>query len=312
MWQVSQPCKTGKSEKVSVGFFQSSVTGTRLAHNQETVGSTPASEILTLAIYRPPTPETLRMTAESDIVDFQLRHGTQDKQVFDEVYVKNQYRLPDSLPADSLVIDIGANIGAFAVACLMRGAGTVVCFEPCQHNFQQLVKNTAGWPGRVAAFNAAVWRSDKNERIKFVGSTKNTACGGVAPWDSNAVGDFTMAPVFVESMGLDDLLLHATDGGIRKVDILKIDAEGSEYPILYTSKRLQVVDKIIGETHQFSSSWPDEDISILEFSTREACAAGMKRFLENQGFSVTQADESPDNTICTLFFAQRTPTPETA
>lgn len=247
----------------------------------------------------------------SEEVTFQLRHGTQDAEVFDDVVNKNQYRLPDKLPPDSLVIDIGANIGAFAVACLLRGAGTVVCFEPCPLNFQQILKNTSGWPGQVAAFNAAVWRSDRSEKIKFISADKNTACGGVVPVDVAAgMGKLSDGAAEVTAIGLDELLYHATDGGKRRVQLLKIDAEGAEYSILYTSRHLPIVDQLIGETHQYPNAWPGDKFFVNGFTQDEACAAGMKVFLEKQGFSVTQQAESAENNINTLFFATR-PTPET-
>lgn len=238
---------------------------------------------------------------------FQLRDNTQDRQVFDDVIIANQYNLPDQLPPDSIIIDIGANVGAFAVACLARGAGTVICFEPCKDNFAQLLLNTAAWPGKVAPFNAAVWRSDRNERLDFVHpGSKNTACGAVIPENRQ----IDQAKIFVESMGLDELLFHATDGGKRRVYILKIDAEGSEYPILYTAKHLHVVDNLIGETHQYPAAWPGDRFFVGEYDNEQASAIGMRNFLESQGFAVEQKDEAEDNQICTLFWGTRLTTPE--
>ncbi len=211
---------------------------------------------------------------EQDVCTFQLRHGTQDKEVYDQVVLNNQYRLPDTLPGDSVIIDIGANVGAFAVACLARGAGTVVCFEPCPLNFQQLMANVSPWPGQAPCFNAAVWRSDKREKIKFVSPGANTACGAVTAHE--VIG------AEVTAMGLNELIYHVTNGGERRVNILKIDAEGAEYPILYTCKNLSLVDEIIGETHQYPCLFQGEKIFAGDYSGFEATAAGMENFLESQ------------------------------
>lgn len=242
----------------------------------------------------------------SDIVDFQLRHGTQDKQVFDEVIVKNQYHLPDKFPADSLIIDIGANVGAFAVACLLRGAGTVVCFEPDPINCQQLEKNTAAWKDKVSIFKAAVRRSDAYEKCLYIGHEKNTACGGVItegePFNK-AKGH--REPIEVQAIGLDELLFHVSDGGKRKVDLMKIDAEGSEYKIIYTSRHLDICNKIVGETHQYTSAWPNEEYEIFGVPGKLANSEAMKDFLEKQGFAVTLERETYVNATNTLFFAER-------
>lgn len=242
--------------------------------------------------------------ASSDVATFHLRHGTQDYAVFTDVLAKNQYRLPDQFPSDSIVIDVGANVGAFAVACLLRGAGTVVCFEPCPFNFQQLLLNTKPWfdEGRVSPLQAAVWRSDRNEKIDFIGDRRSTACGGVLPSTTrNECGDYRM---FVESIGLDDLLFHVTDGGKARIHTLKIDAEGSEYPILYTSRHLDMIDNLLVETHQCDTIWPQDNIMIAGYSKEEACADGMASFLRSKDFIFTTESESMQNSICTIFFAK--------
>jgi hypothetical protein len=44
-------------------------------------------------------------------------------------------RLPERFSPDDIIIDIGAHIGAFAYACLQRGAGRVIAFEPEPENY---------------------------------------------------------------------------------------------------------------------------------------------------------------------------------
>ncbi len=232
---------------------------------------------------------------------FSIRHGTQDKEVFDSVLMRNQYHLPDSLPSDSLIIDIGANVGAFVVACLLRGAGTVACFEPCQENYLQLFQNVSHWPGQAPCFNAAVWRSDRREGLKFVVPGKNTACGAVTKEDTR----LEAKTVSVTSIPLDEIIFHATDGGNRRINILKIDAEGSEYSILYTSNGLHLVDQVLVETHQYPIEYTGEKFFIDGYPDHEACAEGMESFLKSQGFSVVREAESNLNDINTLFFATR-------
>ena len=237
----------------------------------------------------------------SEEATFAIRHGTQDQEVFDSVIVDNQYRLPESLSNECLVVDIGANIGAFAVACLLRGAGTVACFEPCPNNYLQLFQNVRYWPNQAPCFNAAVWRSDRRERLKFVIPGNNTACGAVTSVETET----DEQTVEVASMPLDEIIFHATDDGKRRINILKIDAEGSEYSILYTSNGLHLVDNLIVETHQYPPEYTGEKFFINGYPDHEACADGMEAFLVSQGFSVVRKAESDANDINTLLFATR-------
>lgn len=243
--------------------------------------------------------------SDTSIADFQLRAGTQDQEVFDNVYVKNEYELPDHFEPNSLIIDIGANIGAFAVACLMRGAGTVVCFEPDENNFRQLLYNTKPWADKVAPFQAAVWRSDIHEHLRYIPMGKFTACGGVVT-DQEAVERPDVLGKSVPAMGLDDILYHVTDGGKRHVDLLKIDAEGSEYRILFTSRKLFHVDKICGELHMLTAAWEDDVSRMFGFSIKQCSDEGVKNFLLEQGF--TNLEFAPTefaNQRNNLFWASR-------
>ena len=240
-----------------------------------------------------------------DEARFEIRHGTQDQEVFDEVVVKNQYLLADKFPPDSLVIDIGANIGAFAVACLLRGAGAVICFEPSQENFSQLGNNLLAWPEQAVAFNAGVWRSDVEQEISFSPGF-GTATGCCFPRELNKDNP---QPPRANAIGLDEVILQSTNNGERRVQLLKVDAEYSEYPILYSSKRLDLVDEIIGETHEFASgtSLKEQYYSHPDYKNT---ATDMARFLQDQGFVVQLKPESLDNQINSLFFASRTPEPK--
>ena len=75
--------------------------------------------------------------------------------------------------------------------------------------------------------------------------------------------------------------------------LLKIDAEGAEYPTLLTAEKLHLVDEICGESHN-NVPWQDELPGI----------AGLTQRLEEQGFVVTHIDNGPNTSI---FWARRQP-----
>ncbi len=234
----------------------------------------------------------------SEEARFELRHGTQDQQVFDEVVVANQYQLPDKIQPDSLIIDIGANIGCFAVACLLRGAEAVICFEPSQSNFRQLIKNVSPWEGKAACFMAGVWRSDKEQEISISEGHGTAACACFP----TEMGDYEEWRV--NSIGLDQIVMESSDGGKRRVNLLKIDAEYSEYPILYSCTCLDLVDEIVGEAHEFNEKCVLKS-DYYKHPSYDNSAGEMLRFLRDHGFSVTSHRESFDNQTNTLFFATR-------
>ncbi len=233
---------------------------------------------------------------------FLMRPDTQDQLVFQEVVAENQYRLKDRLPDKGAIIDIGANIGAFAVACLIRGAGHVVCFEPDAGCFNILCQNMSAWTGKVDVLNAAVWRKD--EPAVFQGCEDKTACGYVIPQRLLKIKRLS-----VPTTDLDSIIESVTEDGSR-INLLKIDAEAGEYPILYTSELLHKVDEIVGETHDYAEMDKPPGGALTNeqvhgFPAERCNIRGMTAFLESQGFVVHAVAESNTNKINHLFWASR-------
>src|SRR3990167_10921219 len=71
-----------------------------------------------------------------------LRPNTWDSQIVENVYVRNEYSLPNNMRG-KIVVDIGAHIGSFALACAKRGASKIYCFEPDPENFELLAANSS-------------------------------------------------------------------------------------------------------------------------------------------------------------------------
>src|SRR5205085_10427341 len=79
--------------------------------------------------------------------------------IFTEIYQGHVYdRVPDFIPRPGwTVVDVGANVGLFAVQQARRGA-RVLAFEPNPDCYRRLSKTIAanGLGGTVRAFNVAV------------------------------------------------------------------------------------------------------------------------------------------------------------
>ncbi len=119
------------------------------------------------------------------------------------------------LTHESVVLDVGANVGEFAHVCARYGAA-VYCFEPDPSVFACLTKNIAALD-RARAFDCVVWKED----------------GEI---------DFALAPeradssVFAEGPRVKKRAVtietFAREQGLTRIDLVKCDAEGAEPEVL--------------------------------------------------------------------------------
>jgi FkbM family methyltransferase len=249
-----------------------------------------------------------------------FRPGTLDRMIFNGVVVHNEYRLPVRFDPTDIVIDVGAHIGSFAYAVVVRGGEHVYGIEPDRANCARARENLRPYieSGYVQLMEGAVWRSDANDdELRFDGyhpfprsfagmeGILNTGNGSVM-W---GVGD----PV--AKVALDDMIDRVTSHGERRVRLLKLDCEGAEWPALLTSRRLHLIDEIVGEFHEIGG--PFLEISEERPSTAQVFHIdGASRFtidelvrrLQAAGFHVTfRRHRRPDGALegLGLFFAAR-------
>ena len=210
-----------------------------------------------------------------------VRPLTFDAPIAEAVIVANEYALPEQFDSEDVVIDIGAHIGSFSYAALMRGAGKVYCYEAHPINHAIATENLAQYADKTLCNNMAVWRSDQEAQTLFndrLYGLDQPNTGGISVlWNNEGVP--------VRTTSLDEVLLEASDHLDKTVRLLKLDCEGSEYPILYTATNLNVVEEICGEYHQLK---PEEvpDRALVGTSRDQYNQYALKIFLEERGFSV--------------------------
>src|SRR5437764_1613966 len=85
--------------------------------------------------------------------------------IFDGVVALDEYRLPKRFEPDDVVVDVGAHIGSFAYAVVLRGGEHVWSIEPDRANFTFAAENLRPHidKGFVQLMQRAVWRSDRND-----------------------------------------------------------------------------------------------------------------------------------------------------
>jgi FkbM family methyltransferase len=140
-------------------------------------------------------------------------------------------------------IDVGANIGAFVtwIKDLWPGA-QIAALEPERSAYNMLYRN-ASILGLTCYRSAVLY--DQNDKVLYV-NPNNSGCHRVLP-----AGD---APVGLEVVPIDTTLTLEDvmrDRGWTSLDLLKVDAEGSEVDIFtYCSDEfLRKTRRIVGEFH---------------------------------------------------------------
>jgi FkbM family methyltransferase len=153
-------------------------------------------------------------------VPYFIRH-VHDTGIFHEVFIPGEYepppavaRLISSLGRPPRVLDLGGNIGLFAVWCRDRWPGArVVSVEPDPDNLE-LLRRTAGAGEGIDVVAACAGREDGS--VRFV--------AGKFCESHVADSDSTEATIEVPCVDVFPMA--------RSADVVKMDIEGSEWEIL--------------------------------------------------------------------------------
>ncbi len=144
-----------------------------------------------------------------------------------------------------IVVDIGAHVGVISMYLAKKYPDiTVYSYEPFPDNFSNLYYNVRDLNNltNIKTFPKAV--TSDGRRLNMICNVKDNTGGATSNLkDMNLFGHKT---VTIDSVTLDSIL---EDNNIEKCKLLKIDCEGSEHEILYTSKLLNRIEYLVGEFH---------------------------------------------------------------
>jgi FkbM family methyltransferase len=154
------------------------------------------------------------------------------------------HRLKGLLPDRPIIVDVGANVGQFTFFCqhYLR-AERIVSIEPIK-DCHELLQANAGIPSDC--FNCLV--SCDNGVKEFYRCTTSSQLSSCLKdeHESYAQG------MVVSCKRLDELVREC---GVEKVDLLKVDTEGSEYDVLLSGEEiLETVGLIMVEMSVFRNS----------------------------------------------------------
>ena len=132
------------------------------------------------------------------------------------------------------ILDLGANIGDETVKFAMRHPeARILAVEPEQGNYELLRRNAEPYGSRITALHAGAWHADATLEI-VPGSTPEA---------------FTVVESAGGSIHARSISSLVKEFNISKIDILKIDIEGSEYSLFERDSEswLPFVDAIVIE-----------------------------------------------------------------
>lgn len=212
---------------------------------------------------RPYTVET------RDGLVMELRPGGGDRFAFYETVIRRDYLQGGvELKPGQTVIDIGANIGGFALvaAQAVGDSGRVIAVEPERHTFDRLERNIAhnGFE-QVTALKLAVGGAPGETMLYTFG---NPLMSSIVPDESDAPPP--EGAQVVEVVTLNQLIEQQQ---VERCDLLKMDCEGAEYDIIDSldAATAERIGRIVMETH------PVEGRTVN----------GLTKRLESLGFEVS-------------------------
>ena len=170
-----------------------------------------------------------------------VRLFTNDQFYLDKVFYSNVYKLAN-LPEKSVVVDIGAHVGYFALNSVVRGAAKVYCFEPNRYNFECLLTNTRDVRDTIVTHNFAVLFDDSTLEFEVPKFNENIYFDfGAIDIAEQSSEKKEVSPVF----SLDSVLTKFIQD--KKIDLLKINLGGEyETDVLCASKYINCAEAVCG------------------------------------------------------------------
>lgn len=166
--------------------------------------------------------------------------------------IRNDYNLSNyKFAANDTILDLGAHVGIISIILAKKNPTIrIYAIEACPQNFMYLVKNIIiNKIANIIPINMAV--TDKTGELALlydVGTSQANSGGSTLELPKNTLVNPITKTWHVPTISLDDLF---TLCDIQHCALMKIDCEGSEYKILFSSEKFKtkIVHHLIGEFH---------------------------------------------------------------
>jgi FkbM family methyltransferase len=186
-----------------------------------------------------------------------------------ETFKFRHEKFSELIPKDSVVLDIGAHVGAFTVifASCLGDEGKVLAFEPNPKTFNVLQKHVDGNPQfNIIPYNYAC--TPENKKYTFNYSDPNIYDVGMngGLFDGlekeNEIKQFHNHKIEVDGVNITDFLNQNHNDLINKIKFIKTDTEGLDKEVLKTLAPIIKSNKPVLMVEAFRSLNKEE---ILDF-----------------------------------------------
>ena len=232
---------------------------------------------------------TLQFTTKPLPIRFQVPETL--FQVFKEIFMADVYEinaLVSQLPAQPVIIDVGANAGFFAIQLLSKiENATIYAYEPMPANvktFRSTLNENPRLQQSVRLFQMAVTGQalDKLDLYAEAEEKNQVVASRFAGFNISNTQTIT-----VPCISLTDIIQQ---NNLPVVDLLKLDCEGSEYDILYHTAPdlVRRINRMVIEVH---------DLDAAQNNIR-----AFNQYLQSLGYTTSH---QPINSFCHAIEAVR-------
>lgn len=190
---------------------------------------------------------------------YQIRGGTSDRFIFCENYIFNHYfTMGQYISQGDTVVDIGANIGCFAIQAGYYNPKVIYAIEPSPDNYNMLKKNISlNNPNNISTHEMAI--GPHNGTIKLY---KHQIKGAFHSIYANVDGRSQTEYWSVKVKTLEEFF---NEHNIETCDYLKMDCEGAEHDILASTNMdlFKRIDRIALEVHNIDGNFIEAIIEKL-------------------------------------------------
>lgn len=169
-----------------------------------------------------------------------MRPRSADREIFEEIFIREDYAF-EVTHLVKVVMDLGANVGYGAIYFARRfPEARIIAVEPSPANFSILVLNTQAYPN-IIPVQAAVWSHACTLRFENEQAGHSDYRVGEAPDASS--------PSSIRAVTVQELM---DQHGVSRIDLLKIDIEGTEKELFAASSDTGWLAKtrlLVIETH---------------------------------------------------------------
>lgn len=194
-------------------------------------------------------------------------------EILKEIFIDRCYSDYFPFYEEVTIVDIGAHKGYFSIFAAQNTKKTskIYALEPSSKNFETLKNNTfVNKIQNITTFNIGIY-SEKKEVKLYLGKSENNSF--FSEYQKSINNENNHSSEMVKTLTLSDFFEQEK---LTEIDFLKLDCEGSEYPIIFNTDTdtLSKIKVISLEFH---------DLKNEKYTPNK-----LLRFLNNNGFNIAK------------------------